>query len=120
MAQYEHLPIYRQAMQLAVHLEQVVRKFSRYNKYTLGSELREQAHGIVGNIIKANNEQGRLEALVELRDSIERLKTTVRIAQEVKAFQTFAAFSTAVEALVSLGRQSEGWIKNVRGKQHNA
>ena len=47
MAQYEHLPIYRQAMQLVVHLEQVVKKFSRYNKYTLGSELRMQAHAVV-------------------------------------------------------------------------
>jgi hypothetical protein len=54
MAQYEHLPIYRQAMQLAIHLEQVVRKFSRYNKFTLGSELRCQAHDIVGLIIKSN------------------------------------------------------------------
>jgi hypothetical protein len=40
MAQYEHLPIYREAMRLAVHLENIVRGFARYHKYTLGSELR--------------------------------------------------------------------------------
>jgi len=28
-------------MDLAVHMEQFVRNFSRYHKYTLGSELRE-------------------------------------------------------------------------------
>ena len=36
MARYEHLPIDKTAMDLAVYLEQVVRKFSRYHKYTLG------------------------------------------------------------------------------------
>ena len=40
MPQYEHLPIYREAMRLAVHLENVVRGFARYHKYTLGSEMR--------------------------------------------------------------------------------
>jgi hypothetical protein len=40
MARYEHLPIYKKAMDLAVHMEQIVRNFSRCHKYTLGSELR--------------------------------------------------------------------------------
>jgi len=31
MAQYEHLPIYREAMRLAVHLENTVRGFARYH-----------------------------------------------------------------------------------------
>lgn len=40
MARYEHLPIYKIAMDLAMYLEQVVRNFSRYHKYTVGSEPR--------------------------------------------------------------------------------
>lgn len=43
MARYEHLPIYKTAMDLTVYLEQVVRNFSRYHKYTLGSDLRQQS-----------------------------------------------------------------------------
>ena len=35
MARYEHLPIYKQAMDVAVHMEKVVAGFSRYHKYTL-------------------------------------------------------------------------------------
>lgn len=34
MARYEHLPIYKQAMDVAVHFEKVVAGFSRYHKYT--------------------------------------------------------------------------------------
>ena len=32
MARYEHLPIYKTAMDLAVYVEQVMRNFSRYHK----------------------------------------------------------------------------------------
>ena len=51
MARYEHLPIYKQALDAAVHFEQVVAGFSRYHKYTLGTEIRNQSplhhpHGV--------------------------------------------------------------------------
>jgi hypothetical protein len=36
MARYDHLPIYRTAFDLAVHIEKIVRHFSRYHKYSLG------------------------------------------------------------------------------------
>jgi hypothetical protein len=41
MAQTEHLPIYKASYDLCLYLEQVVRSFSRYHKYALGSDLRE-------------------------------------------------------------------------------
>src|SRR3989339_1091426 len=40
MAYYENLPIYKKTMELAIFFENVVRKFSRYNKYAIGAELR--------------------------------------------------------------------------------
>ncbi len=43
MARYEHLPIYKQALDAAVHFEQVVAGVSRYHKYTLGTEIRNQS-----------------------------------------------------------------------------
>ena len=39
MARYEHLPIFKKAMDLAIYFEKIVRNFSRYNKYTLESVL---------------------------------------------------------------------------------
>lgn len=43
MARFRHLPIWKDAMDLALHLENAVRRFARYHKYTLGSELRQTA-----------------------------------------------------------------------------
>jgi hypothetical protein len=52
MARYEHLPIYKKAMETAVYFEKIVRGFSRYNKYTLGSELRAVSRDILKLIIR--------------------------------------------------------------------
>ena len=60
MARYEHLPIYKKAMDLAVYLEKIVCNFSRYHKYTLGSELRAKSREIVGVIIAANSRAEKL------------------------------------------------------------
>ena len=53
MAYDEHLPIYRKAMETAVYFENIVRNFSRYNKYNLGAEMRTKSRDIVKLIIKA-------------------------------------------------------------------
>ncbi len=55
MARYEHLPIYKAAMDLTVYIETIVKNFSRYHKYTLGSDLRQQSRELVTVIIRANS-----------------------------------------------------------------
>ncbi|HBG07861.1 MAG: hypothetical protein A2075_16105 [Geobacteraceae bacterium GWC2_58_44] len=99
-----------------MHLENTVRGFARYHKYTLGSELRNGSRRIVELIIKANSSAGREPVLMELRDVIEQVKVTARICQEVKGFKTFNGFTTTVEGLVLIARQNEGWLKNTRGR----
>ena len=48
MAVYEHLPIFKRLMDLNVFVEQMVSHFSRYYKYTLGSELCGMCHEAPG------------------------------------------------------------------------
>jgi hypothetical protein len=47
MAQYEHLPVYKKAMDMTVYIETIVRGFPRYHKYTIGSEMRALSHKIL-------------------------------------------------------------------------
>src|SRR6267378_7555790 len=79
MARYEHLPICKKAMDLAVYLEKTVRSFSRYHKYTLGSELRAKSREIVGVIFAANSRAEKLPLLLELREKLEGLQVLLRI-----------------------------------------
>ena len=112
MARYEHLPIYKTAVDLAVYIEQVVRNFSRYNKYTLGSDLRQQSRELVTLIIRANSRRDKLPVLYDLRERLEGLQVLLRIGKEVRAFQRFDSYAHSAELVVGLGRQNEGWIKS--------
>jgi hypothetical protein len=116
MAQYEHLPIYRKAFDLSVYLENTVRNFSRYHKYTLGSDLRDLSRQIVRLIIRANSERDKTASLEKTRVAIEELKVTARICKEVKAFKNFDSFRYAIGEAISLSKQCEGWIKSMRGR----
>ena len=104
MARYEHLPIYKTAMDLTIYLEQVVRNFSRYHKYTLGSDLRQQSRELVTVIIRANSRTDKLPVLYELRERLEGLQVLLRIGQEVQAFQKCTAYGRAAELAVALSR----------------
>lgn len=115
MARYEHLPIYKAALDAAVHFENVVAGFSRYHKYTLGTELRNASRLVVEQVIRANSARERLPELIRLRDGLERVLVLLRLAKEVKAFKSFQAYQHAAELVVTISRQNEGWIKSVDG-----
>lgn len=117
MAHYEHLPIYKKAMELTIYIENTVRGFSRYHKYTLGTDIRNLSRSVVRLIIKVNSEKDKINTLYRLRETIEELKVTIRVCKEVKAFKSFNAFKHAVEDVISLGRQCEGWIKAMRASK---
>ena len=111
MARYEHLPIYKKALDLAVYFEKTVAGFSRYHKYTLGSELRLLSREVVRGIIRANNSRERESELLRLRETLEELLLLVRLAKEVKAFKSFDSYRFAAEEVVGVSRQNEGWLK---------
>jgi len=52
MAQYEHLPIYREAFKFLIYCETIVPHFSRYHKYTHVSDLRDTARTVIKLIIR--------------------------------------------------------------------
>jgi hypothetical protein len=114
MARYEHLPIYKQAMDIAVYFEQTVAGFSRYHKYTLGTELRHQSKQIVSQIVKANQTSNKQPLLLALRQMLDELIITVRLAKEVKAFKNFNSWHYCIEQITQVSRQNEGWLKSLR------
>src|SRR5437762_4048574 len=103
MARYDHLPIWKDATRLAVVLEEAVRRFPRYHKYTLGTDLRRQAYAVCRGVVVANNErEGRARALERLVVAVEELKLLVQMGKEVRAFASFKEFEKAAEFAVAL------------------
>jgi hypothetical protein len=104
MAQYKHLAIYREAFQFLIYCEKIVKNFSRYHKYTHGSYLRNTARQVVKLIIRANNSRNRLSVLEELRITLEETKLIFRICKEVKTFNNFKSFETAINQVTEICR----------------
>ena len=96
MAHNEHLPIYKKGLDVAVYFEKIVNNFSRYNKYTLGSELRILSRDIIKLIIRANSTREKLPILHELRERLEELKVLIRVSKESRAFKGFQSFQYAM------------------------
>jgi hypothetical protein len=111
MARYDHLPIYRTAFDLAVHIEKIVRHFSRYHKYSLGTELRENSRRILERIIEANNSQNRESILLQLREDLEKFKVLVRLCHQSGGFSSTRSYLYVSEQVVNLAKQNEGWLR---------
>lgn len=114
MARYEHLQIYKAAIDLAVYIEQIVAGFSHYHKYTLGTELRTLSHKIIVLIIKVNNMTDKRAGLTELSNILEEMKVIIHLSKEVKAFHSFNNFETSIRYLDNVIRQCSGWIKSYK------
>ena len=116
MARYEHLPIYKGAMNLAIFLEINVKNMSRYHKYTIGSELRNKALRALSLVVRANSIFGenRKNVLVELRIVLEEMRQIFFLAKETKALHSFNVYREGMEKLESLSRQNEGWLKSIK------
>ena len=111
MARYEHLPIYRAAFDLAVPVEKIVRNFSRYHKYSLGTELRERTRRILARIMEANQSRERAGLLGQLRLELEQLKQLARLCHESGGFASTRAYLHVAEQVVEISRQNEGWLR---------
>ncbi len=112
MSQYEHLPIYKKMFDIVVYIEQIVKSFSRYHKYTLGSEMRNLSRKTLIAIIRANWKKDKKEILIKVRENLEELKIMARIAKDLKAFGSFKSFEYLVKELVEISKQNEGWLRS--------
>ena len=74
MAHTEHLPVYKGAYDLCLWLEQVVRGFSRYHKYSIGADLRDGARRVLKLVVRANARRDKVLVLLELREELEELR----------------------------------------------
>jgi len=120
---YRQLPLWRDASQFLLEVEQAVRRFPRYHKYTLGSELRRQAMQICRLVARAAQcaETAQRERLVEsLVWQVEDAKMSVQLAKELQAFCSPPVRTGAGTGRMVLGKQSGGWWKRARSAAQGA
>jgi hypothetical protein len=96
--------IYRDATRLVIEMEDAVRDFPRYHKYTLGSEMCTIAYDLLTVIsYTINNKNDRKHFIKKAHQFSEVLKIKIQIAKQItmlsfKAFETLANLSNASNA----------------------
>jgi len=112
MSLHENLPIYKKALDLTIYIETVVSNFSRYHKYTVGTDLRNSSRRILLLIARANGAKDKKVRLLEARDSIEEVKILIRICKELKVFRSFTSFEHITRLTIDVAKQCEGWLRS--------
>ena len=88
--QLKQMPLWRDANRLLILIEEAVRHFPRYHKYTLGSDLRKQAMNINRWIARAvHDKAGRAQHVKRLIFSIDDMKILKRLKFFTKLNQNF-------------------------------
>ena len=113
---YENLPIYKKSFDLLVYIEDVVRNFSRYHKYSVGEILREDCRMLVKNIVKASKSdiQLRIEFLENVMEILDELKIYINVSKELKAFNNYNSYHHSIKLVDDVMRQCAGWMKKAK------
>jgi len=112
-------PIARLAQRILADIENAVRRFPRYHKYTVGSDLRAQAMAVARCTHRAWRDADRKRERVEqLGEAIDDLKISLQLAKQVNAFGSFGEFEAIARSVNDLGRQSGGWRKQLANGQN--
>jgi len=109
---YQNLPVYKKALELACYFENVVAGFSRYHKYTVGSDLRNLSRRVLVLVAKANTRSCRTECLEEAIERLEELKIHIHLCREIRAFRRFQSFEFCVRSTIEVLKQCEGWLRS--------
>jgi len=112
----KNFPIWRDAQHLMVAVEHGVRQFSRYHKYTLGTELRQMAMQVLSNTTHAINQKERRQQWVNrLVLVIEELKLKIQIGKTLNAFASFSVFEKLAKLAVGIAKQATAWRNKLQG-----
>lgn len=89
-----------------------MRNFSRYQKYSIGQDLRDGARRALRLVVRANSRRDRVPVLLELREELEELKVLLRLGHDVKGFSNFNSFEYAITRVTEIAKQNDGWLKS--------
>ncbi len=112
---YDNLPIYKAALDFAVYMETIVKGFEKYEKYTIGEDLRNYSKELLFMIHRANTSKDKREKIEALRDKCEEMKMLIQLCKELKAFRSFKQFEHSSKLLVPICKQSQSYLNSYAG-----
>lgn len=120
MAQYQHLPIYKQTYDILLRVMVATKDFPREYKFTLGQKIKDELIELVVMIYRANSTRDKKQHIQSILERIQSVQLLMRLSHDMKILSRkhYAALSHMTDGL---GRQAQGWLKSSeRGKPEQA
>ncbi len=112
---YQKFPIWRDAEDLVLAIEQAVRTAPRYHKYTLGTEMRQTAYRLLTAIGQAiQNVAARIDLLAQAHALSEVLKIKIQLAKKLNLYASFKQFEVIAALAYAVSKQCKGWQKRLQ------
>jgi hypothetical protein len=113
-------PIVKNAERLLLEIEQAVRRFTRYHKYSHGARLREQAMRVAQLAHRAwRDRKHQAQWTDKLIWAVDDFKLSLQLGKNIEAFVSFAQFEMLAKLASDLGKQCGGWRKQQRSNGQN-
>ena len=113
MAQYEHLPIYRQTYSLLLEAHNLLSICPKKFKFSLCNNVVDDLTCSLLLIIKINSKKEKSELLFDLILLFEKIKIQIRLLKSLDIISKKLYFKFS-EEIVELLKQSEGWKKKYK------
>lgn len=85
MATYDNLPLYKTSYDLLLQVFEVVKKFEKQYKYTLGDKIKNEVVDLITSIYRANSSfDERLQNIKKACQQVEVLKLYMRLSKDLK------------------------------------
>jgi len=115
MAQYTHLPVYKEGYDLLLKLFSLTKDLPREYKYTVGERIKNHAIDMSMCIYRANSSREKYTYLADAREHIECIRLLVRMLKDLKqiGLKHVVYVHTNIE---SVSKQLTAWQKSTRGE----
>ena len=119
---YQTPKLAQDVRRLRTDIENAVRGFVRFHKYSSGDDLREQVkvvQRLVNRAWSETNKGRQAQFLERLKNEIDQLKADMQLAQDVRAFSSLRQFQHLYRQVDEIGRQAGGWYKQKHPSAQN-
>jgi hypothetical protein len=113
MAQYQHLPIYKQTYDILLRTMVATKDFPREYKYSLGQKIKDELIELVVTIYRANSAADKVRHIESILERVQAIQLMMRLSHDMHILprRHYAALSEMTD---SLARQAQGWLKGTK------
>jgi hypothetical protein len=111
MAQYEHLPIYKQTYDILLRTMTATKDFPREYKYTLGQKIKDELIELVVLIYRANSAKNKSQHIEQILERVQAIQLLMRLSHDMKILprRHYAALSKMTENLAKQAVSTPVW-----------